>query len=38
MLALLQASTPSVPINAVGGLVLAVSLLLTLAWVVQVYR
>lgn len=38
MFALLQASTPALPINAVGTLVLVLGLLVTLGWVVSLYR
>jgi|GEM_PF-6079926 hypothetical protein len=38
MLPLLQASTPALPINAVGGAVIAVSLFFTLVWAAYLYR
>jgi hypothetical protein len=38
MFALLQASTPALPINAVGTLVLVLGLLLTLGWIAALYR
>jgi hypothetical protein len=38
MFALLQASTPALPINAVGGAVVVLSLALTLGWLAALYR
>jgi hypothetical protein len=38
MLALLQASTPALPIDAVGTVVLVLGVLLTLGWVAALYR